>query len=94
MSVSDFVFEVMMDEWPEWIGNQLYSTRELAEYFGIDDFEHTFYDRYYADFPDAEAPGEFKWEFISKGYYHLYEDGNPTGVSMRCRFVHSSGGKS
>jgi len=91
MALADFVFEIKMDEWPEWIGNELYSTKDLAEYFGIQDFENTFYDRYFADYPDAESPGEFKWEFVSKGLYHLYEDGSPTGVSMKFRHVYSGG---
>jgi hypothetical protein len=93
MASSDFVHEIIMDEWPEWPGNQLYGSQELAEYFGIDDFQHTFYDKYFAEFPDAEEPGEFKWEFISRGLYHLYEDGNPTGVALRFRFVHKVGTK-
>lgn len=89
MALEDFVFEVIMDEWPEWDGNRLYTSKDLAEYFGIEDFQTAFYEKYFAEYPDAEEPGEFKWEFITKGLYHLYEDGSPTGVSMKFRYVHS-----
>jgi hypothetical protein len=93
MAVSDYVCEIIMDEWPEWTGNELYSTKELAQFFGIQDFENAFYDKWKAGYDDAEEPGEFKWEFISKGLYHLYEDGNPTGVALKFRFVHTGGSK-
>lgn len=89
MAKEDFVLEIIMDEWPEWDGNQLYTTKELAKFFGEQDYENAFYDRYKAGFDDAEAPGAFTWEFISKGLYHLYEDGSPTGVSMKFRHVNS-----
>lgn len=93
MATEDFVLEVLMDEWPEWPGNELYSTKELAEYFGIEDFMESFYEKWIARIPDAAEPGEFHWEFISKGLYHLLEDGFPTGVSMKFRHVHGSWSK-
>lgn len=91
MAIEDFVFEVIMDEWPEWEGNEVYSTKELAKFFGEKDFENSFYALWKTGSEDAEQPGQFTWEFISRGLYHLYEDGNPTGVAMRLRFVHKNG---
>lgn len=88
MAITDYVFEILMDEYPEWEGNEVYATKDLAEYFGIRDFINTFYARYLANVPAAEEPGEFKWEYITRGLYHLYEDGNPTGVALKFRYVH------
>lgn len=93
MSQPEFVIEVLMDEWPEWPGNELYTTKALAEYFGIQDYMESFYEQWLAEIPDCEEPGEFHWLFISKGLYHLQEDGSPTGVSMRFRHVHGDWSK-
>jgi hypothetical protein len=84
-----YVFEIIMDEWPEWSGNELYDTKALAKYFGEQDYEDAFYDMWKEGFDNAKAPGEFTWEFISRGLEHLYEDGSPTGVSLKVRHVQS-----
>ena len=89
MSKPDFVFEIIMDEWPEWDGNELYDTADFARFCATQDFENSFYDRWKSGIEDAEEPGSFSWEFISRNLYHLYEDGSPTGVAMKIRHVNS-----
>lgn len=91
--ISDFVFEIIMDEWTEWSGNELYDDKTYAEFCGIQDYKDSFYDKWQAGYDDAEEPGEFHWQFISKALYHLYEDGSPTGVSLKVRHVNSLTGE-
>lgn len=88
MSLDNYVFEIKMDDWEEFPGNQLYATQPIAKFFAEQDYENAFYDKWKAGFEDAEQPGEFEWTFISRGLYHMYEDGNPTGVSLKFRYVH------
>jgi hypothetical protein len=88
MALKNYVFEIEMDDWAEFPGNQLYATQDIARYFAERDYGNAFYDKWMAGFEDAEQPGIFKWEFISRGLYHLYEDGSPTGVSLKFRYVH------
>jgi hypothetical protein len=89
--MTDFVFEIIMDEWPEWDGNQLYDDKSFASFCATQDYEESFYSRWRAGYDDAEEPGNFTWEFISKNLYHLYEDGNPTGIALKIRHVNSLG---
>lgn len=90
---AEFVFEIIMETWPEWAGNQLYDTQPYAEFCGIQDYKDAFYDKWQSGDEDAEEPGTFKWEFISKGTYYLYMDDSPTDVSLRVRHVNSLTGE-
>lgn len=92
-STSDFVFEIIMETWPEWAGNELYDDKSYAEFCAIQDYKQAFYDKWEAGYEDAEEPGDFHWEFISKGTYHLYMDGSPTDVALRVRHVNSLTGE-
>lgn len=92
-STSDFVFEIIMENWPEFPGNELYSDKTFAEFCGRQDYIEAFYPHWVSGQDDGaeESPGEFTWEFISKNLYHMYEDGYATEVALRVRHVNSLG---
>jgi len=91
MSQPEFVFEVIMETWPEWPGNELYDDQAFAQFCGIQDYVDAFYDKWQSGDDTAEEPGTFEWVFISKGTYYLYMDGSTTDVSLRVRHVNSLG---
>lgn len=79
MSITkEHVFEVLHQEWDEFPGNELYDSFKLAQEMGKYDYRESF--------PGIEP---LKWEYILKNFLVLYEDGQPTDVTMRIRIVHS-----
>lgn len=86
--------EIIHEDYPEWIGNQLYKgdnekDKVYAQFCAMQDYQESFYSLWQAGIEDVDTPGEFKWEWICKGMYHLYEDGEPTGVALKYRGVNS-----
>lgn len=82
MRDNPWVFEIIMDEYPEWDGNRLYDEKMYAKFCGEQDF--------LKDFPTDNA---VTWEVLMKGtsvLYEMTEEGNiPTGVELRVRHVDS-----
>lgn len=74
-----YVFEVVHQTWDEFPGNEIYANVGLAKYFGMDDYMESF-----------EPDGVLTWESILKGFIVLYEDGLPTDVVIRARYVHGT----
>ena len=89
MSRNDFVFEIIHDDFETWIGNELYKTQEYAEFCAEHDYMETYYSLFLAGYDDAEQPGVFTWELVTKALYQLYEDSMHTGIFMRVRHVNS-----
>jgi hypothetical protein len=90
--------EIIHEYFPEWPGNLLYKgddqkDKAYAMFCGIQDYQESFYPlwqagiEYSEEFDTPDQPGDFVWEFICKGMYHLYEDGEPTGVALKYRGV-------
>lgn len=82
MSDKQWVYEVLLDDFDSWFGNQLYDTMEYAKFCAEQDLRETVLG--YGDH-------EFTWEFITKNLYHMYMNGDPNGVSIRVRHVNSLG---
>lgn len=80
-----WVFEAIMDVWPEWPGNELYDTLEYAKFCAMQDYSESF--------PTDDNP--LSWEVLVKGVHVLYshedEGPEPTGVEIRLRNVNTLG---
>lgn len=87
MDKPDFIFEIIMETWPEWSGNELYADAGYAKFCAVQDYKEAFYNPMNTE----EEPGNFSWDFVCTGLYHLYEDGSPTDVSMKVRHVNTLG---
>ena len=88
MSKADYVFEVIMDEWPEWPGNELYGDFGYAKFCAEQDYREAFSEFFLSE----EAKNtRINWDFICKGLYHMLENEVPTGVAIKVRHVHSLG---
>lgn len=85
-SSSEMVIEIIMEDDPEWPGNQIYKNEGnggFAKFCAEQDYsEHYFH-------PDDFYDRYFSWDFISKGTYFMHEDGIFTGVQLRWRNIHS-----
>ena len=91
MSKADYVFEVIMDEWPEFPGNALYDDLAYAKFCAEQDYKDEFYGPFLSGIEGAPEPGRLNWDFVCKGLYHMVEDDAPSGVAIKVRHVHSLG---
>ena len=81
----ELVIEIIKEDDSLWFGNQIYKNEDsgaFAKFCAEQDYTETYQ-------APEDIPGEYTWDFISKGTYFMYEDGTPTGVQMRWRDVNS-----
>jgi len=88
VSKSDYVFEVIMDDWPEWPGNELYGDFGYAKFCAEQDYKEAFSEFFTSE--DAKNT-RLNWDFVCKGLYHMVENDVPTDVAIKVRHVHSLG---
>jgi hypothetical protein len=80
MSEKRWVYEAVLDEYDYWPGNELYDTLAFAKFCVTQDYEESF--------PDSKDQVT-TWEQITKALYHMYLDGDPTGIAIKVRHVNS-----
>lgn len=80
MTVKQWVYEAVLDEYDYWSGNELYDTMNYAKFCVAQDYEESF---------PASKDKVITWEYITKCLYHMYLDGEPTGIAIKVRNVHS-----
>jgi hypothetical protein len=78
MAKTDWVYEIINPDEPNWQGNELYKEFAYAKFCGRQDYQE-----------DFAAKGRLDWDFLCKGLYFLVEDDIPTGVELRVRHINS-----
>lgn len=82
----EMVIEIILEEDPQWPGNQLYKNEDDGGYAKFC-AEQDYVDNY--PNPDGFYNRYFRWDFISKGTYFMYENELFTGVQLRYRHLYS-----
>lgn len=88
------VFQTWWDDDNNWDGQAVYDTEIAAKIGAEQDYKDAMYYRpgsYWHEFfnlSDAEAP-ELTWERFGKSLWHMYDDGEATGVAIRMIPVYS-----
>lgn len=75
-----WVWEVFLEDFPDWDGDQLYDELLYAKFCAEQDYKETIV---------SSRDKPFTWEQVTREYWHMYLDDVPTGVAIRKRPVYS-----
>jgi hypothetical protein len=82
MTKPKWVWESLLDDFPDWFGGQLYYDFEYAKWCAEMDYKETV--------PSA-IEKSLTWQLVTRGLYHMYIDTEPSGVLLKIRRAHDKG---
>lgn len=82
MTKPKWIWEVLMEDFPDWFGSQLYYDLAYGKFCSESDYKETIV---------SAQDKSMTWQCITKGMYYMYIDGEFSGMSMILRRVYDKG---